>query len=85
MSGPKKTLRRVLSEAGDANISFDDLRSMLRDLGFSERTRGSHHIFWRAGIRENIVLARSGSQVKPYQVRRIRTMIRAHGLHLEES
>ena len=56
-------------------------RSMLRDLGFSERTRGSHHIFWKAGIGEHIVLARSGSQVKPYQVRRIRTMIRAHGLH----
>lgn len=85
MSGPKKTLRKVLSESADANIRFDELRSLLRHFGFSERIRGSHHIFKLPGVRERIVLSRSQPKARPYQVREIRDLIRANGLHLEES
>jgi hypothetical protein len=38
-------LVRVLRGASDAAIRFDDLRTLLRRLGFQERIRGSHHIF----------------------------------------
>ena len=47
---------------------------MLR-LGFTERVRGSHHIFRREGVRELINLQRDGSQAKPYQVRQVRQAI----------
>ena len=85
MSGPRKTLRKVLSESSDSNIRFVELRGLLRHLGFSERVRGSHHIFKLPGVRERIVLSRSRPEARPYQVRQIRDLIRANGLHLEES
>ena len=44
-------------------------------LGFTERVRGSHHIFRREGVRELINLQRDGSQAKPYQVRQVRQAI----------
>ena len=44
-------------------------------LGFTERIRGSHHIFRREGVRELINLQRDGSQAKPYQVRQVRQVI----------
>lgn len=50
----------------DANIRFQDLRSLLLKLGFTERTRASHHAFRKEGIRELINLQRSGSHAKPY-------------------
>jgi predicted RNA binding protein YcfA (HicA-like mRNA interferase family) len=40
----------------DANIDFDDLRGILIDLGFEERTRGSHHLFRKSGIEEQVNL-----------------------------
>jgi hypothetical protein len=52
MSKAEKTLNRLLRGNADANIRFDDLRNLLRSLGFDERVRGSHHIFTRDGIAE---------------------------------
>ena len=42
-------LLRILRGTSDANIPFDGLCQMLQRLGFTERIRGSHHIFtkWR--------------------------------------
>ena len=75
------TLRqRILSGQADANIRFDELRSFLRRLEFTERIRGSHHIFRKAGVREKINLQREGSHAKPYQVRQIRNIILTYGL-----
>ena len=42
----------MLLGTSDANIPFGDLRRLLKRLGFSERTKGSHHIFVRAGVTE---------------------------------
>lgn len=67
--------QRILSGRSDANIRFNDLRMFLLRLGFNERTRGSHHIFRKAGVRERINLQRYGSHAKPYQVRQIRRML----------
>jgi hypothetical protein len=44
----------------------------MRDIGFDERIRGSHHIFTRAGIVEILNLQPRGSLAKPYQVRQVR-------------
>ena len=38
-------LQRILGGRSDASVRFDDLRGLLRNLGFTERVRGSHYIF----------------------------------------
>lgn len=65
----EKTLNRVLRSGADAAIRFSDLIGLLRALGFTERVKGSHHIFVRRGVAERIVLQRDGTHAKPYQVR----------------
>jgi len=44
-------------------------------LGFQERIKGSHHIFWKEGVAEIINLQPAGSKAKPYQVKQVRTII----------
>ena len=74
----KKTLAKVLRGTADANIGFDDLRRVLQDLGFSERIRGSHHIFSREGVEEILNLQPKGDKAKPYQVKQVRHVILKH-------
>ncbi|MCA1754117.1 MAG: type II toxin-antitoxin system HicA family toxin [Spirochaeta sp.] len=71
----EKLLLQILRGASDANIRFDDLRGLLRSLGFTERSKGSHHSFRRAGIEEKLNLQRDGSKAKVYQVRQVRNVI----------
>jgi hypothetical protein len=68
----KQVLLRVLSGTADANIRFDDLRSLLGALGFAERIKGSHHIFTRPDVAEILNLQARGSLAKPYQVKQVR-------------
>ena len=70
-----KLLDRILRGTSDAGIAFDDLCGLLDRLGFERRTRGSHHVFRRAGIMEMPNLQRSGNMAKPYQVRQVRDII----------
>jgi hypothetical protein len=74
---------RILQGKSDANINFDELCHMLRWLGFEERTRGSHHIFRRHGVRELINLQREGTKAKVYQVRQVRQVLLRYGLEGE--
>ena len=64
----------------DEKIRFDDLRGLFLHLGFQERVRGSHHIFFKSGIEELINVQRPGSKAKPYQVRQVRIVITRYGL-----
>jgi len=75
MAKAEKILWRVLTGQSDANIRFADLRTLLLNLEFEERTRGSHHIFSREGVNELINLQQDGNMAKPYQVRQVRTVI----------
>jgi hypothetical protein len=70
----------VLGGRADANIDFDDLRSLLLSFGFNERTRGSHHLFSKSGIQERINLQRDGRNAKPYQVKQTRAVILKYNL-----
>ena len=70
-----KVLERVLSGRADANVGFNDLVGLLRDLQFQEWIKGSHHIFSRSGIVEILNLQPKGSKAKPYQVRQVRQLI----------
>jgi hypothetical protein len=71
----KRVLMQVLQGTADANIRFEDLRSLLGALGFAERIRGGHHIFSKPGVAEILNLQPRGSLTKPYQVRQVRSVI----------
>jgi len=68
-------LGRVLRGTADSNIRFDDLRSLLASFNFSERVRGSHHIFTRSGVEEILNIQPLGSLAKAYQVKQVRKVI----------
>jgi hypothetical protein len=76
----QKILDRVLSGKADANIRFMDACHLLVRMGFSERIEGDHHIFTRQGIQGLIDLQPRGSVCKPYQVKQMRTLLKAHHL-----
>jgi hypothetical protein len=80
MSRRKKVFERVCGGAADANIAFDELRTLLRSLGFSENVRGSHYIFRRPGVVELVNLQRSGSTAKAYQVQQVRRILLRYDL-----
>jgi hypothetical protein len=72
----RRALNRVLSGTADRNIRFDELRGILLASGFTERVRGSHHIYTREGVDEILNLQpRDGGAAKPYQVRQVRSVI----------
>jgi virulence-associated protein VapD len=70
-----KLLSRILRGTSDANISFEDLRHLLKRLGFAERIRGDHYIFTKEGVEEILNLQPKGQQAKPYQVKQVRAAI----------
>jgi predicted RNA binding protein YcfA (HicA-like mRNA interferase family) len=51
------------------------LCQLLRNLGFEERIRGSHHIFSKAGIEEILNLQPKQGKAKAYQVKQVRDII----------
>lgn len=75
VSQPDKLLAKILRGASDANIPFAQLCQLLRNLGFDERIRGSHHIFTQEGVEEILNLQPKGSKAKPYQVKQVCTVI----------
>ena len=81
MSRHSQLQQKILGGRSDANIRFDDLLSLLRNLGFTERTRGSHHVFRKEGVEERINSQRDGNHAKRYQVREV---ILRYGLEAED-
>lgn len=75
MSKHEKTLLQILRGASDSNVAFDELRSLLRHLGFDERIRGSHHIFTKEEVGEILNLQPIGAKAKAYQVKQVRSVI----------
>jgi len=75
ISEADKLLVRILRGASDNNIHFEGMCRLLRNLGFDERTRGSHHIFTRDGVEEILNLQTKGGRAKPYQVKQVRQVI----------
>lgn len=71
----KRVLQQITSGASDANVRFEDLRSLLAGMGFAERIRGDHHIFSKSGVAEILNLQPRGSLAKPYQVKQVRAVI----------
>ena len=76
----EKLLVRVLRGGSDPNIPFAGLCELLRHLGFTERTRGSHHVFFKEGVEEILNLQPRDNLAKPYQVKQVRRVILQYGL-----
>ena len=75
MGKQEKLLEKIMRGGSDANIPFDGLSHLLRRLGFALRVKGSHHIFFKAGVEEILNLQPRGSDAKPYQVRQVRNVL----------
>ena len=75
MSNRERLIAQICDGRGDANIAFEDLCNLLLYFGFELRTRGSHHLFRKAGIAEKVNLQKDGNKAKPYQVRQVRNAI----------
>lgn len=75
MTRSDKLLERLLRGTSDASIPFDSLLRLMKELGFEERIRGSHHIFVKPGVEEILNLQPRGSAAKPYQVKQVRQVI----------
>ena len=74
MSGVRKIFENVLKGTSDTNISFISLCLLLHRLGFKERVKGGHHIFYQQGIEEIINIQSQQGKAKPYQVKQIRNL-----------
>jgi len=64
MSRHDQRLTQILGARAGAKVSFEALFALLLHLGFEERTRGSHHVFRRAGVEELIDPQRDGNTAK---------------------
>ena len=83
MSKFEKTLLKILSGFSDRDISFSELCGMLKYLGFEERIKGSHHIFFKEGIEEILNIQPKKTKAKPYQVKQVRNIILEYRLRGE--
>lgn len=80
----EKLISKILSGASDKNITFQELLTSLKKFGFEERTKGSHHIFYRKDIEEIInIQADKNGNAKPYQVKQIREIILKYRLMIK--
>ena len=78
----KDILKTVLSGLSDKNIRFNDLRKLVLNLGFNERVKGDHYIFFKDDILEIINLQPlKGGKAKAYQVKQVRNIILKYKLH----
>ncbi|MHB9038229.1 MAG: type II toxin-antitoxin system HicA family toxin [Armatimonadota bacterium] len=74
MTREGKLIDKIMRGASDGNISFEEMRSLLRGMGFAERVRGSHHIFTKEDVEEILNLQPKGNCAKPYQVKQVRML-----------
>lgn len=76
MSKFEKLILKLLSGTSDNNFNFEDLRTLLFALGFSERISGSsHHVFTKENIADIINIQPLGSKAKAYQIKQVRNIV----------
>lgn len=82
MSKHEKLLLKILRGTSDKNIDFDELRNLMKRLGFEERINGSHHILSKEKVEEILNLQPKSGMAKPYQVKQVRNIIVKYQLNL---
>jgi YD repeat-containing protein len=84
MSKYEKLIQSILSGRQDMAFKFSDLTKLLCAMGFQERIKGSHHIYYRLDIEEILNIQPNGSNAKPYQVKQVRNVIIKYGLEVRD-
>ena len=80
----EKLYEHILMRRSDANVPFEGLCTLLKRLGFDERTKGDHHIFTKDDVEEILNLQPKDSRGKPYQVKQVRDVILKYHLRIGE-
>lgn len=80
----RKTYQNIMLGLTDSNIPFNGLCGLLKRLGFKERIKGSHHIFFRNDIDEILNLQPIGSKAKAYQVKQVRKVLIKYQLGVDD-
>jgi predicted RNA binding protein YcfA (HicA-like mRNA interferase family) len=75
MSKFEKIIQKILSGTSDRNVDFKDLCNLLESLGFDNRIKGSHHIYFKDGVSEIVNLQPMNNKAKPYQVKQVRELL----------
>jgi hypothetical protein len=67
------------------NVSYNDFLTLIEAFGF-RRTRGngSHNIYKRKGIPDDLNIQSNKGEAKPYQVKHFLSIIEKHKLRLED-
>ena len=77
-----KIFAYIMNGRRDSNIPFLDLQKLLDALGFSNRVKGSHYIYWQEGIEEIINIQSDNGKAKAYQVKQVRNVLLKYGLKI---
>ena len=80
----EKLFEHIMMRRSDANVPFESLCALLKRLGFSERIKGDHHIFFKDDVEEILNLQPKGGKGKPYQVKQVRDLILKYHLRIGE-
>ena len=75
MGKTNKVYQQILTGRSDRNVSFNDLKRLLTNLGFTERIKGSHFIYTKEAVVEIINIQEKSGLAKPYQVRQVRQLL----------
>jgi len=63
-----------------------DAQLLLEALGFEEvRVTGSHHVYVRLDVPEQLNLQNRRGQAKPYQLRQLISLVKRYNLTIEEN
>ncbi|MBV8782248.1 MAG: type II toxin-antitoxin system HicA family toxin [Phycisphaerae bacterium] len=80
---PRKLLGKAL--ASPANLRFAEIQHLVEAFGFRLlRTTGSHYIYGRPGLAEQINLQTVGGKAKAYQVRQLLRIVERYNLQIED-
>ena len=79
----QKLLQKIL--LGTKNVRFSEAVALAEAFGFQlDRVNGSHHIFIHADIPELLNLQNVKGKAKPYQIKQMLQLIKAHNLQMGE-
>jgi len=79
----EKLIQVILMGRAVNNIKFKQICVLLNKLGFNERIKGSHHIFFMKDIEEILNLQAKGENAKNYQVKQVREIIVKYKLEIK--
>ena len=79
-----KLYEHILMRRSDANVPFETLCTLLKQLGFDSHIKEDHHIFTKDGVEEIINLQPKNGKGKPYQIKQVRDVILKYHIRIGE-